>query len=293
VVANWLWLPLLFLVLFLFFLLQKIREENRSVMAEVESLQRESTALRHTIRAATKPPAPTAVRASSPETKAAKSGGLASYSDVNVIADPDAGAAVVRRHRRYAMANYRAAIDSLQLAPAEKERLKQLIAERWIARTDVNDLLQRQGESTPELRKKIMDAVVAEADQQIHGLLGDDGFAKLEAAYDEQSTKKMNWGLFTSAWDAGAPLTDDQQTLVARAMVQVKAQFPSPEAANEIDPATGLTRSDLALIQLSASFLSPEQVAAIRADKTATAEYRNAVREAQERKQSEASGRTP
>ena len=289
---NWLWLPLLLLVLLLFFLLQKIRAENDSALAEAESLQRETTALRHTIDATAKSPPPVAGAASAAEIKAPKSGGLKSYSDKNVIADPDGGAAVARRHRRYAMANYRGAIDSLQLAPVEKERLKQLITERWIARTDVDDLLQRQGGATAELREKMMPTVVAEADQKIRGLLGDDGFAKLEATYNEQSTKLANWGLFTSAWDAGALLTDDQQTQVARAMVQVRAEFPSPEADSEIDPTTGLTHADVALLELASSFLSPEQVAVIRADQTVTAEYRNAVREAQQRKQSVAGGRT-
>jgi hypothetical protein len=99
--------------------------------------------------------------------------------------------------------------------------------------------------------------------------------------------------LFTAVWDAGAPLNGEQQAEVARSMVQVNAAFSSPAAANEIDPTTGITRSDIALLELTSSFLSPEQIAAIRADQTALAEYENAVREAQQRKRSAAGGRTP
>ncbi|MEO6002053.1 MAG: hypothetical protein ABIZ04_21530 [Opitutus sp.] len=292
-VANWLWLPLLIVVLLLFFLLQKIRAENRSASAEMEALHREAIALRHTIDATALPPSPVAVAAGAAKSKPPKSGGLKSYSDNNVIADPEGGAAVVRRHRRYAMANYREAIDSLQLAPAEKEQLKQLIAEQWIAQTDVRDLLHRQGGTTPELREKMMKTVVQETDQKIRGLLGDDRFAKLQATYDEQTMKRVNWGLFTAAWDAGAPLSDEQQTQVARAMVQVNAEFPSSGSGNETDPTTGITHADVALLELTTSFLSPAQLATIRADQTAIAAYDNAVREAQQRKQSEAGRRTP
>jgi hypothetical protein len=292
-VADWLWLPLVLLVLLLFFLLQKVRAGNRSASTELEALHREAAFLRHAIDATVQPPAPAAAAGSAAKSTTPKSGGLKSYSDNDVIADPEGGAAVARRHRRYAMANYREAIDSLQLASAEKEQLKELIAERWIARTDVSDLLHRQGGTTPELREKMMKTVVEETDQKIRGLLGDDGFAKLKATYDEQTMKRINWGLFTAVWDAGAPLSGEQQAEVARSMVQVNAAFSTPAAANEIDPTTGITRSDIALLELTSSFLSPEQIAAIRADQTALAEYANAVREAQQRKRSEAGGRTP
>lgn len=299
-VATWLGWFLLGLVLLLFFLLQKIRAENHHAMAEMESLQREATTLRHTIDAAAKPPPPIAHATSTgnatgsardTETKAPKSGGLKSYSDDNAITDPEGGAAIMRRHRRYAMGNYRGAIDSLQLAAADKERLKALIAERWLARTDVYDLLGRQGGATDELRKKMMDTVVEESNQKIRALVGEAGFAKLEAAYDEHAAKISNSGLFAAAWDAGAPLTAEQQTRVARAIVQVRTELPSPEANNAIDPATGITRADVALLEAVSSFLSLEQIAVIRADQTALAEYQNAVHEAQQKKQADASGR--
>ncbi len=301
-VANWLWVPLLLLVLILFLALHSVRSEIRRSLAEAELLQHETVTLQHRIRASARPPSPAvapptaAPPVSSPTTRVQKTGGaagLSGISDINALADPDVAAPVVRRQRRSAMANYRTAIDALQLAPAEKERLKQLIIERWNAQMDVKDILQREGEAPPELRKQMLALVVADADQETSALLGEERSATFQSVFAEQTTKKMNSGLFTAAWDAGAPLSDDQQTLVARAMVQAGKQFSSPQAANEIDPASGLSRADLALIQQSAAFLSPEQVAVIRADKIGEAEYQRAAREAKQRKQAEAGGRAP
>ena len=285
--ARWLWLPLLAIIFLLLAALTNLRRETESLRTTAETLGKQASEIR--VEVATVPTtAPAASMTSPPAKPPAKPAGLTGFSDRNAIGEAEYGAIIARRHRRYAMANYRQAIDSLHLSRADEDRLKQLIAAKWIAREDAGDVLDRMGDASPALRKQAAEAAQAEAQQQITTLLGDDGYAKFQATFEESATNKMNWGLVTALWDAGLPLTTEQQNAYARAQQQVRSQFPRQGNEPPADPDTGLSQSDLALLRAVSSFLSSEQIAFIREDRIAEARSVNAARAMEQRKASSA-----
>jgi len=203
------------------------------------------------------------------------------------MGDPEYGAIIARRQRRYAMANYRQAIDAMHLSRADEDRLKQLITEQWNARVDASDIVQRMGDGPPAFREKAIEAAQVEAQQKTRAFLGD-AHAKFQATYEESSANQTNWGLVTDMWDVGLPLTSDQQAALARAQQQVRSQFPQQENHSPTGPETGLSESDVALLRAVSSFLSPEQVAFIQEDRIAEARYRKALRAVDQRRTSSA-----
>jgi hypothetical protein len=286
-VIRWLWLPLLAIILGLVAELRILRQETQSFRTRAEVLSKQASEIRAEDAAATAP-TPAAVKSTQSANKSTKPPGLANFSDGNAMGNPEYGAIIARRQRRYAMANYRQTIDAMHLSRADEDRLKQLITEQWNARVDASDIVQRMGDGPSAFREKAMEAAQVEAQQKIGSLLGDDAYAKFQATYEESSASQTNWGLVTGMWDAGLPLTPDQQTALARAQQQVRSQFPQPENHSPTDPETGLSESDVALLRAVSSFLSPEQVAFIREDKIAEARYRKALRAVNQRRASSA-----
>jgi hypothetical protein len=286
-IIQWSWLPLLAIILILFAELRNLSRETQSFRTRAEVLSKQASEIRVEEAAATEP-TPAAVVSIRSANKSTKPPGLANFSDGNAMGDPEYGAIIARRQRRYAMGNYRQAIDAMHLSRADEDRLKQLITEQWNARVDASDIVQRMGDGPPAFREKAVEAAQVEAQQKIRAFLGDDAYAKFQATYEESAANQMNWGLVTDLWDVDIPLTSDQQTALARAQQQVRSQFPQQENHSPIGPETELSESDLALLRAVASFLSPEQVAFIQEDRIAQARYRKALRAVNQRRASSA-----
>lgn len=290
-VTRWSWLLLLALCLTLFVEFRRLRLETDELRAAAESaVPAPPTAASTTPKLASPHAASTAPAAPSAATPPAKKptpppGALASYSDGNVLGDPEYGAAVARRHRRYAMGNYRQAIEAMHLSPADEDRLKQLIVAQWNAREDISDILQRMGNASPELRAKARETAEADALQKLKSFLGDN-YDQFEATKEIAAQKQIGWGLATAMWDAGVPLTPVQRDVLAGLQQQIRRQFPEQETPRPTDSDTGLTDADLALLRSAASFLTAEQIAFIQDEKIADVRYRAAVQAIKERKNS-------
>ncbi len=272
-------------ILLLVIYLQSLRHETESLRNSFTTLDRQLSAL---VAAAAAPKATStaakAVAAASAAKKALPPGALASFSDMNAMGDPEYAPIIARRERRGAMANSRQAIDAMHLSPSDTSRLKELLAAKWLARTDASDVLDRMGKTTPELRQKAHAAAEAEAEQGIKDLLGADRYAEYQKTYQEFSTEGRNWALFTDFWDSGIPLNSDQQAALARAMVGAQAAFPSDANLPAPDSPTGLRPGDLQLLEAAASFLSPQQLAFLRERKIDNARYRQIVSDSNRRK---------
>ena len=284
---RWLWLPLLAIILVLVAELRGLRHETQLFRTRAEVLSKQASEIRVEDAAATAP-TPAAVKSTQSANKSTKPPGLTYFSDGNAMGDPEYGATIARRQRRYAMANYRQAIDAMHLSRADEDRLKQLITEQWNARVDASDIVQRMGDGPPAFREKAIETAQVEAQQKIRAFLGDDAHVKFQATYEESSANQTNWGLVTGMWDVGLPLTSDQQTALARAQQQVRSQFPQQENHSPTGPETGLSESDVALLRAVSSFLSPEQVAFMQEDRIAEARYRKAFRAVDQRRTSSA-----
>jgi len=286
-VMRWLWLPLLAIILVLVAELRGLCHETQSFRTRAEVSSKQASEIRVEDAAATAP-TPAAVKSTQSANRSTKPPGLAYFSDGNAMGDPEYGAIVARRHRRYAMANYRQAIDAMHLSRADEDRLKQLITEQWNARVDASDIVQRMGDGPPAFREKAIETAQVEAQQKIRAFLGDDAHAMFQATYEESAASQMNWGLVTGMWDAGLPLTSGQQAALVRAQEQVRSQFPQQDNHASPDTETGLSESDVALLRAVSSFLSPEQVAFMQEDRIAEARYRKAFRAVDQRRTSSA-----
>jgi hypothetical protein len=200
------------------------------------------------------------------------------------MGDPEFAAPIARRQRRYAMANLRGAIEAMNLSPADTAQLKELVAAKWLAREDTSDVLDRIGNTTPELRQKATAAAQAEAEQKIKDLLGPERYADFQTAQKESASRQVNWQLFTDFWDSGMPLSSEQQTSLARAMVELRADFPTGTDA-PLDPQTGLRPEVLQLLATASSFLTPEQLNLLRDRKSDHARYDQIVLEKKRREE--------
>jgi hypothetical protein len=272
----------------LVFELQRTRRDSESSHALSDTLDRQVA----TLHAASKLPvasklpiAPsTAPTTTTATPKPLPPGVFASYSDTNVLGDPEYAATIARRQRLYAMANLRGTINAMHFSPADITQLKELVAAKWLAEEDTSDALDRMGNTTPELRQKAHAAIRAEAEQKIKDLLGPEGYADYQNAQRESAIKHQSWQLFTDFWDSGMPLSSEQQTSLARAMVALRAEFPSGTEA-PLDPQTGLRPEVLQLLATASSFLTPEQLNLLRDRKSEHARYDQIVLEKNRREQ--------
>ncbi|MBL9208360.1 MAG: hypothetical protein JNN01_24965 [Opitutaceae bacterium] len=273
------WIVLLPLVVGLWFLLQRVRIEQQGL----ERAIRDAQFVVQRLEAESTPGGPPAGVALIPETKPsplspAEPKRPPGFSDRDVLGDPELGSAVARRHRRYALANYRRAIDSLELTAPERARLKELIAERWLAREDAREMLRRLGNLSPEQAAKATAEAQAETDASMRSLLGDERYARLKENYELISEKGMDWQRVTGFWDAGVPVSESQQLELVRARREIRQRLGEGEE-NGRDPATGFKQSETLLLQAAVKFLSPAQLEFLREEWRLEARLAQASRE--------------
>lgn len=260
------WVVLLPLVVGLWLLLERQRDEQqgleraiREVRLERERLVAETERLPGgRPEGATLSPERKPTPSPSPKSERQKG-----FIDRDVLGDPELAPPVARRQRRSAMANYRRAIDSLNLAPAEKAQLKELIAARWMAGEDVRDMLRNFGDASPELKSKALAEAQAESEASIRLLLGDERSARLQENYTLYSEEWKDWQLAAGFWDAGLTLSESQRSDLARARHEIRQSLSESERVTR-DPATGFRHSDTLLLQEAARFLSPQQLRFLR-----------------------------
>lgn len=270
--SRWLWLPLLGLCAWLWFEQRHLVNEAAVFEVEAKRLTQKLAGLQSQQPQATTSGATGAVPASGSREARPKSRTEGRYIvfDWDALGDPGYDSVLVRRHRRYAMANYRAAIDSLDLPPAEKEQVKKLIAARWIAENDASAAAAQMSNQSPELRSLAVKAARNEIDQQLKAVLGEERQAALEAAYAESSWLSMNWALATAFWEAGVSLSEAQGKSLAHA-----ARLAALETHGAtMNPATSLLPKDEAVLRDAAAFLSPEQWAVLREESLLSGRYR-------------------
>ena len=264
-------------VMFLALELQNLRQETNSLRDLSLLLGRQATALEAKIQ---NQPSPTDRQNSSGESKiTSATEALKDYSDRNLLGEPEHAVIVARRHRRYAMGNYKHAIDALNLSPPETERLKELIAARWLAEEDAGDVLDRMDNVALDVRKKAQTEARSDAERKLNDLLGPERSAKLQEEYDVSSERGTSWRLFTDFWDAGISLTPDQKTALARVLARERAASPPGPDASPIDPKTLLRSRDQFVLESAAAFLTPEQLALLRDRRRDDNRYRQIVRE--------------
>jgi RNA polymerase sigma factor (sigma-70 family) len=204
-------------------------------------------------------------------------GALESYSDRNLLGEPEHTAVIARRERRSAMANYKRAIDALNLSPENSAQLKAFIAERWLAEEDAGDVADRTRDMPRELREKAVAQAQQDAEQKIQALLGPETYAQLQNTYKQTSTEGQKWAFFCDFWDNGVALTPNQQSALAAAMVQRDTKKAESSSSNTAAPAV-MRAHDEEFLAAVAAFLRPEQLAFLRARTEEEIRYRELIR---------------
>lgn len=232
--------------------LLELRRETATLRDRALSLQARSSAM-----AAVSPVGESVGVTSEPAGAEAAAKGLDQFSDRNFLGDSEHGAVAARRHRRYAMGNYRPVIDAMRLSPDETLELKELVATRWLAREDAADLLDRMPDATPEMRRMAATQAEARITQRIEGLLGPDRYAEFTEKWEANREYQINWTLFTEFWDMGEPLGQDQK----RGLSQLLAKRRSVVEAilrNNADPNLRET-ADRQAVEGATALLTPGQ----------------------------------
>lgn len=189
--------------------------------------------------------------------------------------------------RRRVLARYGIAIDALKIPAAKRKPLEDLLVERAIAMRMAVHKLREQDRSfnSPEVLAAFRRAA-DDADLKIRELVGD------KAA---QELKEWNSAIYFYSNVPDGPVAQDAETLreagyvlspdqlVKMALIRYETFVLSPDArtgsgAEEVDPATGLTRLDGELLARQAEVLTPAEIAVLRAW---TVEERKAGHEAQ------------
>lgn len=253
--------------------LQSLRRETESLRNLSDQLNREAIALQNRSPQPSAPSVSTATRSAAPNPLAS------GYSDRNLLGEPAYAASIARRHRRYAMANYRHVIDTLNLSPSETAQLKELIAERWLAGEDVGDVFDRMNEASRDLREKAVAEAKANAEQKIKELLGPERYAKFQENERSRTAASGNWILITDFWDSGVPLSAEQKEKLARVFFVERESNPPGRDTSPINPQTLLRDRDRQVLESATPFLSPEQLALLRDRRMDDNRYRLIVRE--------------
>ena len=246
-------------VVFLGMTLAQVHGEAEALRQSAASYEAQLADLRaKSIDTAASPSAVGPVNPSLPR-KAPRARGM---TDRDLLSDPLHSGVIVRRNRRYAMANHRQAIDALNL-PAEKTAaLKELIVNRWMAIEETAHLLDQMSEVSALTRNNAHEQAKAEFDREIQYLLGPEKYAAFlkEQAYHQE--RGMNWALFTDFWDSGLPLEPQQEAALARLFANRTAATWT--AGRHTADVVSQKAADDTMIEAARAVLTPDQVALLK-----------------------------
>jgi hypothetical protein len=161
---------------------------------------------------------------------------------------------------------YGDAFAALKLSPEKIAKFKELTLEQSEAATDARDAARSAGLTAQETGTAVQ-AAVKEVTDEINGLLGEDGFRRLQGQMEVNDVKSMIRNtLAIDLSGAGVGLSSDQLSALATIFVPRTRSVNPPAQGWQIpDPQTGLAPSDQAMIEQAAQTLSPAQMPILKA----------------------------
>jgi len=212
----------------------------------------------------------------------------------DLLADPEIAPLLASQRKHSIEARYAALFNQLGLAPEQLEKLKGLLADKQLSRTEAQTLARGQGLGRSDLRD-LTSQSDADANAQIATLLGDSRFAQLQN-YDKTYAQRGTVNDLTlRLGSSGTPLQSAQTEQLVQILAANAAPAPAdagppgdfpplgmggrggfdPAVAglffgrnmNEADVQTALTDKatrDTAALQQAAAILSPAQLDGLR-----------------------------
>ena len=176
----------------------------------------------------------------------------------------------LRNAERNVLRDYQFIFDAVpSLAPEAKRRIRELLREHKMLQLDASAALIKHG-IAPGSREQaaFMEQMNREFDAQLMAAAGTD-YAEIQRLRGLTGTMSyINWMVSPLLEYVGDPLTLEQKLQLA-ALIKEAHVLPGPGYSGQleepIDPSTGLVPAYRDLIGRAAAFLSPQQLAAVKA----------------------------
>lgn len=174
---------------------------------------------------------------------------------------------LTQHDRRKVLGKNAELIARMNLPPAKEGRFDDLLVAKYYMMSDIKDAAQKEGaklsaDDVEALRTGLAEGINAD----LRTLLGDAEYAK----YDELKSvisyrdRLVPEGIGGYAAELGAPLSKDQASSLAQVMYDVNKKYSTdPESGRYVDPGTGLTAPQLAVVEQSRSQISTAQYEAL------------------------------
>jgi hypothetical protein len=187
---------------------------------------------------------------------------------LSMLEDPDIAPLFLAQRKAQLDQRYAALFRQLNLAPEQADQLKNLLAEKQLARTEAFALARAEGigrGSRDEVRAMIEQSD-REIDARIRDFLGESGFAALQT-YEQTYSSRTRVDQFAQRLSYSPTPLAPQQT---ENLVRLTANLPAPRAPNRSATAAeaaayfeAKAAYDAQLLQQARSFLSPQQLQAL------------------------------
>jgi len=185
---------------------------------------------------------------------------------------PEYAALYAKQMRRNVDLKYGNSLSTLNLAPDQLSKLKDLLTERAMSSIDAQQLATAAGleRGSPEWQDA-MKAAAQDTEQQITGILGSNADATLIQLQARTAIQnQVNTTYSADFTDAGMPLSPAQSNGLIQAMADAnyagKDLSTRPPGYNTPDPTTGLSPHDNRIINAAATVLTPAQIQVLTTD---------------------------
>jgi hypothetical protein len=185
---------------------------------------------------------------------------------------PEYAALYAKQVRRNVDLKYGNSLSTLNLAPDQISKLKDLLTERAMSSIDAQQLATAAGleRGSPEWQDA-MKTAAQDTEQQITDILGSNADATLTQLQVRTAIQnQVNTTYSADFTDAGMPLSPAQSSGLIQAMADAnyagKDLSTRPAGYNTPDPTTGLSPHDKRIIDAAATVLTPAQIQVLTND---------------------------
>jgi hypothetical protein len=156
------------------------------------------------------------------------------------------------------------AIKGLRLSPESEAKLMGFLAEREEVYRDVRDFANKNPQMPSSEFKASIDEAYAIVDQQIKAAFSAEKYAQIrDMIFSSAFLMQINVNYDPYLTEDGHPLTPEQMIPVAKVMAEGYRRLDDPETLptlSNVDPESGLTEIDRAVLARLRPILTPEQL---------------------------------
>jgi hypothetical protein len=176
----------------------------------------------------------------------------------------------LRYAQRRVEAIYGDVLKSLRLSPDESQRIRELLAERWLTTKDARAVVDENRVLAADQRMAVVHEAEAAVDEQIRAAVGDATFQKVQAMLLASPFHEQVRTIYSSDMSfAGSPLTSDQAAALGGLLYDTYGRDSRQKEglrAEWADPSIPLSVLDVEALKRAAAFLNRKQLEVLQAD---------------------------